>query len=104
MEAGSHSRVIIHIDMDCFYAQVEERRDPTLAGRPLGVRQKNIVVTCNYEARAAGVAKCMLVEDALRICPGMTLVVGEDLAPYRHASAQVSAPSSMLFPITDNWK
>lgn len=92
MEAGSHSRVIIHIDMDCFYAQVEERRDPALSGRPLGVRQKNIVVTCNYEARAAGVRKCMMVEDALRICPGMNLVIGEDLAPYRHASAQVIMP------------
>lgn len=90
MEAGSHARVIVHIDMDCFYAQVEEIRDPSLAGRPLGVKQKNIVVTCNYEARAAGVRKCMLVEDAVRICPDITLVVGEDLAPYRHASAQVS--------------
>ncbi|XP_034232008.1 DNA polymerase iota isoform X2 [Thrips palmi] len=101
MEAGSHSRVIIHIDMDCFYAQVEERRDPALAGRPLGVKQKNIVVTCNYEARAAGVKKCMMVEDAMRICPGMTLVIGEDLAPYRHASAQVTSLLQQFSPLVE---
>ena len=101
MDAGGHVRVIVHVDMDCFYAQVEERRRPTLAGRPLGVRQKNIVVTCNYEARAMGIRKCMLVEDALRVCPSLTLVPGEDLAPYRQASAQVTALLQQFSPLVE---
>ena len=51
--AEHHSRVIIHIDIDCFYAQVEMVSDPSLVSKPLGIQQKNIVVTCNYVARAS---------------------------------------------------
>ena len=75
-----HSRVIIHIDIDCFYAQVEMVADPSLVSKPLGIQQKNIVVTCNYVARASGVGKCMLVTEALKVCPALVLVNGEDLA------------------------
>ena len=53
------SRVLIHVDVDCFYCQVEETRDRALIGKPLGVTQKNLVVTCNYEARSYGVSKLM---------------------------------------------
>ena len=86
-----HSRVIIHIDIDCFYAQVEMVSDPSLVSRPLGIQQKNIVVTCNYVARAVGVGKCMKVSEALAVCPELVLVNGEDLASYRKVSAAVHA-------------
>ena len=43
-----HSRTIIHVDIDCFYAQVEMLRNPDLRNIPLGIQQKHIVVTCNY--------------------------------------------------------
>ncbi len=43
-----HSRTILHFDIDCFYAQVETLLDPSLADKPVGIQQKNIVVTCNY--------------------------------------------------------
>ncbi|XP_028896067.1 DNA polymerase iota [Zeugodacus cucurbitae] len=84
-----HQRTIIHIDMDCFYAQVEEIRDPTLRSLPLGIQQKNFVVTCNYPAREFGVNKLMTVEEAQRLCPTLTLVNGEDLTPYKQMSQRI---------------
>ncbi|CAH2296656.1 DNA polymerase iota [Pelobates cultripes] len=72
--------------MDCFYAQVEMIRNPHLKTKPLGVQQKNIVVTCNYEARSLGVHKLMLVREAKDKCPQLVLVSGEDLTHYREMS------------------
>ncbi|GAQ87748.1 putative DNA repair protein [Klebsormidium nitens] len=89
MDAARAERVILHIDVDCFYAQVEESRRPELKGRPLGIYQKFLVVTCNYPARAAGVAKMCPKEDALRVCPDLVLVNGEDLTPYRAVSKRI---------------
>jgi len=87
----SHNRVILHIDIDCFYAQVEMNKRPDLREKPLGIQQKNIVVTCNYPARAMGVGKCMSVSKALELCPSLELVNGEDLAEYRRVSAAVNS-------------
>ncbi|XP_054746983.1 DNA polymerase iota isoform X1 [Anastrepha obliqua] len=84
-----HQRTIIHLDMDCFYAQVEEIRDPTLRTCPLGIQQKNCLVTCNYVARQFGVKKLMAVDVAKRLCPKLTLVNGEDLTPYRQMSQRI---------------
>ncbi|CAG9789100.1 unnamed protein product [Diatraea saccharalis] len=86
---GDHTRSIIHIDIDCFYAQVEMVKNPELRSVPLGIQQKNIVVTSNYEARNYGVQKCMLVTDALKVCPNLKLVNGEDLHDYRAASNKI---------------
>ena len=65
--------------------------DPSLKGKPMGVRQKQIIVTCNYAARARGVTKCMFLKDALEVCPELELRCGEDLAVYRRYSAAVTA-------------
>jgi len=80
------SRMILHFDADCFYAQCEELRDLSLRERPLGVTQKFLVVTCNYVARARGVTKLMSIKEALHRCQDLVLINGEDLTPYRHAS------------------
>ncbi|XP_015584931.1 DNA polymerase iota [Cephus cinctus] len=85
-----HPRSIIHLDVDCFYAQVEMLRHPELEGKPLGVQQKNLVVTSNYIAREFGIKKCMSVQEALRLCPGLALVRGEDLTEYRRVSTKIS--------------
>jgi DNA polymerase iota len=79
-------RVIVHIDVDAFYAQVEELKQPSLATRPMGVTQKHIVVTCNYPARSRGVTKLMTIKDALNLCPELITINGEDLTPYRAAN------------------
>eukprot|EP00878_Enallax_costatus_P020113 GHUV01021245.1.p1 GENE.GHUV01021245.1~~GHUV01021245.1.p1 ORF type:complete len:426 (+),score=135.49 GHUV01021245.1:409-1686(+) len=91
-------RVIVHFDVDAFYSQVEEVRNPSLRGRPLAVTQKYLVVTCNYPARQDGVTKLMNIADAKRACPGLVLVPGEDLTPYRHASRDIRAVLSRWGP------
>lgn len=79
-------RVILHFDLDCFYAQVEMIRNPALRTKPLGIQQKYIIVTCNYVAREHGVTKLMSVTDAVEKCPQLVLVKGEDLTHYREMS------------------
>ncbi|KAM4808371.1 DNA polymerase iota [Rhinophrynus dorsalis] len=65
-------------------------RNPELRDKPLGVQQKYIVVTCNYEARRLGVNKLMSVREAKEKCPQLVLVSGEDLTPYRETSYRVT--------------
>jgi DNA polymerase iota len=84
-------RAVIHFDLDAFYAQVEERRNPSLRAKPLGVTQKFLVITCNYAARKYGVTKCMRIEEAQRLCPSLKLVSASDTTPYRQASDEIAA-------------
>lgn len=79
-------RIILQFDYDCFYAQVIENKHPHLKSKPLGIRQKNILATCNYHARAKGVKKLMLITEARKVCPDLVLMDGEDLAPFRDVS------------------
>lgn len=69
-------RIVLHVDMDCFFAAVEEREDPSLRGRPVvvgadpqGGRARGIVATCNYEARSFGVRSAMPISTAWRLAP-----------------------------------
>ncbi|KAF6816848.1 DNA polymerase [Colletotrichum sojae] len=79
-------RIILHFDYDCFYASVYENRDPRLKALPLGVKQKNILATCNYVARRRGVKKLMFITDAKKLCPDLVIIEGEDLTPFRDTS------------------
>uniref|UniRef100_A0A8D0PTW2 UmuC domain-containing protein n=1 Tax=Sus scrofa TaxID=9823 RepID=A0A8D0PTW2_PIG len=99
--AGSSSRVIVHVDLDCFYAQVEMISNPELKGKPLGVQQKYHVVTCNYEARKFGVKKLMKVRDAKEKCPQLVLVNGEDLTRYRETSYKVTELLEQFSPLVE---
>ncbi|KAG7202862.1 hypothetical protein KM043_010012 [Ampulex compressa] len=96
-----HAKTIIHLDVDCFYAQVEMLRHPELDGKPLGVQQKNIVVTSNYLAREYGIKKCTSVQEALRLCPGLALVNGEDLSNYRHYSSKILEILHQFTPLVE---
>jgi DNA polymerase-4 len=86
-------RKIVHIDMDCFYAAIEERENPSLRGKPVGVggsSRRGVLTTANYEARKFGCRSAMPVFKALQLCPQLILVpVRFDL--YRGVSAQVRA-------------
>ncbi|KAL8296763.1 hypothetical protein RB597_006065 [Gaeumannomyces tritici] len=79
-------RIVLHFDYDCFYAQVVENKHPALKSRPLGIKQKSILATCNYAARARGVKKLGLISEAKKVCPDLVVVNGEDLTPFRDVS------------------
>jgi DNA polymerase-4 len=86
-------RKILHIDMDCFYAAIEERENPALRGKPLGVggrSRRGVLTTANYEARKFGCRSAMPVFKALELCPHLVIVpVRFDL--YRAESARIRA-------------
>ncbi len=87
------SRKIIHIDMDAFYASVEQRDDPALRGRPVAVgsaQARGVVAAASYEARAFGVRSAMASVTALRRCPELVFVPPRFDA-YRAVSEQIRA-------------
>ena len=84
-------RKIIHIDMDAFYASVEQRDDPALRGRPVAVggsRERGVVAAASYEARKFGVRSAMPSVTAARLCPGL-IFVPPRFEVYRAISAQI---------------
>ncbi|GLV28968.1 DNA polymerase IV [Sphingobium sp. TomTYG75] len=89
MDSGP--RKIIHIDMDAFYASVEQRDDPTLQGKPIAVGgggPRGVVATASYEARTFGVKSAMPGARARRLCPDL-LFVKPRFEVYRAVSAHV---------------
>lgn len=84
-------RKIVHIDMDAFYASVEQRDDPSLRGRPVVVAwrgQRSVVCAASYEARTYGVRSAMPAVRAERLCPD-AVFVPPDFTRYKAASQHV---------------
>jgi DNA polymerase IV len=87
------SRKIIHVDMDAFYASVEQRDDPSLRGRPVAVgyaAKRGVVASASYEARTFGVRSAMPSSTALRKCPDLVFVPPR-FEVYRAVSRQIRA-------------
>ena len=84
--------MIIHIDMDAFFASVEQMDDPSLRGKPVivGGEQRGVVSTCSYEARVFGVHSAMPMATARRLCPQAIVVRGRH-ARYSELSRAIMA-------------
>jgi len=85
-------RRILHIDMDAFYASVEQRDHPELRGQPVAVGgapdQRGVVAAASYEARTFGVRSAIPMARAVRLCPSL-VIVRPDFTKYRAVSQQV---------------
>ncbi|WP_216325180.1 DNA polymerase IV [Deinococcus aestuarii] len=96
-------RKIIHVDMDAFYASVEQRDEPRLRGRPLAVAwggKRSVVLTASYEARVYGVRSAMPLYRALERCPGL-VVVEPRFDAYREVSAGVRDIFAAYTPLVE---
>jgi len=85
-------QIIIHVDMDAFYASVEIRDNPSLRGKPLiiGARpnERGVVATCSYEARKYGVHSAMNIKEAYRLCPN-GIYLHPNFEKYKRVSEQL---------------
>ncbi len=82
------TRTILHVDLDAFYAAVEQRDDPSLRGKPVlvgGSVRRGVVASCSYEARAFGIKSAMPMAEAMRRCP-KAIVVRHRMERYVEAS------------------
>ncbi|MDR0847848.1 MAG: DNA polymerase IV [Propionibacteriaceae bacterium] len=91
---------ILHLDLDAFFAAVEQRDKPSLRGKPVivgGISGRGVVSTCSYEARVFGVHSAMPMHEARRLCPNAAFLSGR-FGAYRIASRQVMTILRSLSP------
>src|SRR6266568_3733837 len=93
MEETEHKkRIVLHIDLDAFYASIEQRDHPELRGKPVvvgGSREgRGVVATCSYEARVFGIQSAMPAKTAYRLCP-QAIFLPPRFEVYRTVSAQI---------------
>ncbi len=97
-------RRILHVDMDAFYASVEQRDRPELRGRPVAVggrpASRGVVAAASYEARRFGVRSAMPMARAVRLCPELE-VVRPDFSKYRAVSQQVLEIYRAVTPLVE---
>src|SRR5690349_16685531 len=97
-------RRILHVDMDAFYASVEQRDNPGLRGRPVVVGgdpdKRGVVAAASYEARTFGVRSAIPMSRAVRLCPSL-VIVHPDFNKYRAVSQQVFGIFRSITPLVE---
>src|ERR1041384_7511296 len=97
-------RRIIHVDMDAFYASVEQRDQPELRGQPVAVggrpESRGVVAAASYEARKFGVRSAIPMSRAVRLCPHLE-IVSPDFLKYRGVSQQVFEIFRSVSPLVE---
>ena len=98
------TRRIVHIDMDAFYASVEQRDTPSLRGKPVAVGgqpgTRGVVAAASYEARVFGVHSAMSMAKAVRLCPSL-VIVPPDFSRYKTASNAVFSIFREVTPLVE---
>lgn len=104
-------RTILHVDMNAFFASVEQQADPGLRGKPIAVvggHGRTVITTSSYEARAKGVKTGMAVWEGKRTCPELIIVIGDN-RKYTHTSTRINeifrdfTPEVEAFSIDESW-
>ncbi len=97
-------RKIIHVDMDCFFAAVEMRDDPSLCDIPIAIGgradRRGVISTANYPARVFGVHSAMSTAMAMKLCPHLKLLPGR-ITAYKEASAHIREIFSRYTPLIE---
>lgn len=97
-------RRILHLDMDAFYASVEQRDNPALRGKPVAVggdpTQRGVVAAASYEARKFGVRSAIPMSRAVRLCPSL-VIVRPDFQKYRAVSSQIFNLYKAVTPLVE---
>ena len=105
------NRTVMHIDMNAFFASVEQAANPELRGKPIAVvggHGRTVITTSSYEARAKGVKTGMAIWEGKRTCPELIIVVGDN-KKYTHTSTRINeifrdyTPEVEAFSIDESW-
>ncbi|OPY76671.1 MAG: DNA polymerase IV [Syntrophorhabdus sp. PtaU1.Bin153] len=98
-------KIIVCVDMDAFFASVEQQDNPALRGKPIavtGAGERTVITTSSYEARAFGVKTGMTVYEAKRLCPHLILVVGDN-RKYARICTQLQEICLRFTPDTETY-
>ncbi len=98
---GEAERTILHVDIDAFFAAIEQLRDPRLRGRPVIVGA-GCIASCSYEARAFGLRAGMALSEARRLCPDAVILEGH-AQTYRCFAEQIFACCRELAPAVETY-